>query len=102
MYSVQSLLDKIKYFRSEKKATNAITFMIFVLNMHQKLSTLDNRYILFLDNLSAHKTRQFLALFSKLGLKMLFNAPYTVSVIIINRNTSFEVPTNQFSPRQIQ
>ena len=60
--------------------------MNFVLKMHLKLSILDNRYpdkyILFLDNLSAHKTRQSLALFKKLGLKVLFNAPYTVSVII--------------------
>jgi hypothetical protein len=75
-------IDGILGYQLRCKATNDSAFINFISRTMIEVSKAQGKaisdYLLFIDNLSAHKTLLARQVFTALGINVLFNAPYSV------------------------
>ena len=72
--------DSVLYYQINDESTNEETFYIFMqklgeIILEKKLSP----YVIVLDNLSSHKTKKLIELYSSKKINIIFNTPYLSS-----------------------
>jgi transposase len=76
--------DGILAYQIVRAPINTFIFINFLITTYEKMCfhepNFTEDYFLFLDNLAAHKSAQALEIMSNLGISVIFNTPYTVSI----------------------
>ena len=69
--------NNVLHYKINTCTTNSESFLEFVKELNMKLLNLNyNNYVLILDNLSSHKTKDLIEYYAKNKINVLFNAPY--------------------------
>lgn len=70
-------IDKLYYYEIKNENTNSIVFKNFLINLFQKIPDSERQeYILIMDNLAAHGTKDIKNLVTKYKIKILYTVPY--------------------------
>jgi transposase len=69
--------NEVVHFQLNREETNQDKFFNFLNGFFQKIkSNVSNKFIVVLDNLSAHKTSKIINFFKEKNINVLFNTPY--------------------------
>ena len=70
-------VNNVLHYKINTCTINFESFLEFIKELNMKLLNLNyNNYVLILDNLSSHKTKDLIEYYAKNKINVLFNAPY--------------------------